>query len=673
MYVDDTLVATMGAQNVWDNSLTKFWGSWVDGTSSRLVGILDEIRVYHGRLSQYEIESLPGPQDATLPGGEIGDIVLAPITMWADEKGNGEHKITDTAIGGTIASASGGALPAFPITVDPTPYVSNAAGSKSGWTVQFQGSTLGTWTKLGNGDFQFTPSTTPGLDQSQYRVSDDGGATFSPWAPLETRVLDRTLCPGPYFLVEDYAGSDTAKLNAARDAAVAAGGGTVTTLDRATSMQDINNHALKPRVHYLFISAKHPASKHTSGAFCSTSSPNGQCSGWTPTQNDQIWNGVPNRNAIVDTGVRINMVGGTWDGNSFMQTLFQTSGAAPTPSSTCGTCWPGARTTSDTYNLQFKSIIKMQGKASALAADRALYGIYGVYFLDSAADGIRGVGAVDLIAEDLIMEGQFRGALVLDGGNIKRRSKRLRVINDNDNIGGGIDDEMLTYNSTRFGDFIDTDMYCAQDFDQVIRDNSTYIHEGGEVGPAISLLSRTTQTGGNRPTFIFRGSAARPRAIMYYHGRNGGAGEWHRINGWAGDSPHACLWQFIDTDFITWGPPYVKHARLFTPAAGQTWSIDLAQNVNTGDAFEIHLINCSAQVGPGMPAGNKTIKLFSTLKALTTAQVMRIDGLTIASGFQQAAITLNGQRLEYRNVVHQGFPGSTIQQICPGAGQYVAL
>jgi hypothetical protein len=61
------------------------------------------------------------------------------------------------------------------------------------------------------------------------------------------------------------------------------------------------------------------------------------------------------------------------------------------------------------------------------------------------------------------------------------------------------------------------------------------------------------------------------------------------------------------------------------------------------------------------------------MKALTTTQIVRLDGLTIGAGFELPAVRLNGQRLEYRNVAHEGFPGATIQSICPGAGQYVAL
>jgi MYXO-CTERM domain-containing protein len=98
--------------------------------------------------------------------------------MWQSPDGEGELKLTDTATGGTIQSHSGGTLPAFPIEVDPSPYVTHAIGTKSDWTAQFRNSTKGTWTRLSDGNFQFTPSTSAGVDQSEYRVSDDGGATW---------------------------------------------------------------------------------------------------------------------------------------------------------------------------------------------------------------------------------------------------------------------------------------------------------------------------------------------------------------------------------------------------------------------------------------------------------------------------------------------------------------
>jgi hypothetical protein len=620
-------------------------------------------------------------QAKTIARGGASAIRLAPIYVWADYEGKGERKVTDTAIGGTIASSSGGTLPAFPITIDPTPYVQGASGSKSSWSAQFQNSTKGTWTRLGSGDFEFTPGTSAGYDNSEYRVSDDGGSTWSAWQTIQPLVLDRSLTPGPYFLVEDYSGSNQAKIEAARDAASAAGGGTVTTLNRSTVLTSIAGLALKPKVHFLFLNIKRSDSKWTDGSGC-TPTGNGQCSGWSPSYTTPLVSGETNRSAIVDSGVRINIVGGMFDNNAFKQALYHTGGQHADPDSNCGTCWPGMRTQYDVFNHQQDPVFKLRGKDSSASADRELVGIYGTYQFNSVADGIRGVGAADIIAEDNVISGTFRGAYVVDGGNSKLRSTRTRILaGDNAKgypIGAGIDHEMLLYGGIAYGDFVHTDDFIEQDFDSLIRGTDTqgnpsnYTFAGCTIGPGLNL--RASQTQGS--VFWIKGSTAHSRATVRYHctgGGKGGSRPGSLCAGWAGRSPHHVTYRWEDCDFITWGTPYVYHEGLYTPAGGQTWAIDFGDSIDSGDNYRVEVLNCTASVGPNMPSGSKTLLLFKTVKALTLTQVVHIDGLAIGSGFAQDAVRLNGQRLEYRNVSHEGFPSATIQQICPGAGEYVPI
>ncbi len=601
---------------------------------------------------------------------------LSAIYMWADYEGNGERKVTDTAIDGTIASSSGGTLPAFPITVDPTPYVQNARGSKDGWSAQFQNSTKGTWTRLGSGDFQFTPGTSAGYDDSQYRVSDDRGTTWSAWQTIESLVLDRSLCPGPYFLIEDYGGDNQAKIEAARDAADAAGGGTVTTIKRSTVLTDVAGLQIRPNVHWLFLNIKRADSKWTDNSGC-TPTGNGQSSGWRPSFHTALISGEENRRAIVDSGNRIYFLGGIMDCNMFKQALYHTTGSAADPYSNSGTCYPGVRQqTKDFFNLQHNPAFKLRGKDSSAAADRELVGVYGMYIFNSTSDGIRGVGAVDLIAHDNIFSATARGAFVMDGGNSKLRTQRNRIL-AGINVGGyplgaGIDHEMLLYSGSGYGDYVHQDDFIEQDFDMVIRFNSPYTFSGCTIGPGLN--ARASNADGAVCTI--QGSAANPRAKVRYHCTGGGAGGSRPgclFAGWSRRSPYNITYKFIDTDFITWGTPYPYHEKLLTPAAGQTWAIDFGDSVETAYAYRIEVTNCTASVGPNMPSGSKTLLLFKTVQALTTTQVVRIDGLTIGSGFAQDAVRLNGQRLEYRNVSHEGFPSATIQQICPGAGEYVPI
>jgi Right handed beta helix region len=599
-----------------------------------------------------------------------GDITLSPVYMWQSPDGEGELKLTDTATGGTIQSHSGGTLPAFPIEVDPSPYVTDAMGTKSDWTAQFRNSTKGTWTRLSNGNFQFTPGPSAGVDQSEYRVSDDGGATWSAWQLLETLVLARSLAPGPYFLIEDYGGTAQTRLNAARNAAQNAGGGTVTTLARSITYKGITRHQIVPNVHYLFLQVKRPNSTHSSGVECSASG-NGQGSGWSPDGREDVFNA---ETGALAGGNRVSLVGVTIDGNAFEQAIRAAYKPSPAKPSQYGRCWPGDRANSTIFNIQHMACIGLKGSDGTNAAARAKLGLYGCYIFDSPADGLQGTGASDAIVEDCRFYGCFRGGIVFDFGNSVLRARR-NVFRANliDNIGCGIDHEILGHGTpnTWYQDILHEDDNIGADFDFNIRQNSVHVYAGCTIGPGLAMMAK----GATGARVTWQGSARNPRGTVYYHRKApASSNEYPRssIMGWGRVTPHNCTFKFVDQDFRTWGGgKYVYHAFDITPGSGETWEIQLGQTVDTSSAFVVWLQNCTVGIGPGTPSG--TYRLFRTIKSLNTNAVVRLDGLTIAPGFQQAAVQLNGQRLEYRNVMHQGYPSASIQQICPGAGQYIAL
>jgi len=637
--------------------------------------------------------------DITLACGGTSAITLAPIYTWKNEdldKLNspvslgpydvGELKITDTDIGGTIASSSGGTLPAFPITVDPTKYVTGASGDKSGWSVEFQKSTKGTWSRLSSGDYRFMPGPTPGLDESEYRMSDDGGGTWSSWQKITARVLDRSLCPGPYFLVEDYSGgatpwdgTDTRRFDAARDAAVAAGGGTVTTLQRST-VRMLTNHVLKPDVHYLFVNVKRPQAVHTSDGKTCDDFPNGNGpgTGWEPRWDEAMFNGS---NGALSRHSRVYFVGGTIDGNMFQQAICDGFSATPAAASEYGKAWPGNRSNSSYFNPQFLSGVKFLGSTSLSGANdasaRSNMGFFGVN-IRQVFNGIWGTGSCDALIEDCVFSGNGRGGPCFDFGNTKVVSRRdfmcnsLGSENNRLNICTGVDYEILGYGSPTswYQDVTEEDDYVDNDFETESR-HGVQQFNGCIIGPFHECRAKGTVA----PTTVtFQGSSARPRGVIRYHRRAplGGNYPGCGINGWGGTNPHNMTVKFIDQDFVTWGALYVYHEKIIVPAAG-AWEIEVGETVDAASAFRIELTNCTATLGPNMPSGSNTIRLFRTVKALTTTQVVRIDGLTIGNGFVRDAVVLNGQRLEYRSVSHEGFPDATIQQICPGAGQYVAF
>lgn len=383
---------------------------------------------------------------------------------------------------------------------------------------------------------------------------------------------------------------------------------------------------------------------------------------------------------------RVNVVGGKLDGNAFRQAIHIGFTGTPAGSSEWGKAWPGNRSNSSTFSLQLQRLIGLQGSSSlsgasngALASARAKLGVHGVHFRTVPADAIQGTGSSDLVTNDCIFEGCFRGGMVVDFGNSIVRAKRgAYILNRTDDhiqsFSSGIDHEILGFGSPTswFLDIEHEDELILQDMELNPRQGPTPSHvlRGCHVGPGLDWLAKGVV---QRQVVIHEGSTNSPRTKIFYHRKapTGGNFPASAIRGWAGTTPHDMTVEFNDCDFITFGRYWVYHEKRITPTAG-TWQIEIGETWDTSDPMLVKLVNCTASVGSGMPSGTNTIRLFNTVKALTQTQVVRLDGLTIGAGFAQAAVLLNGQRLEYRNVSHLGL-GGTIQQICPGAGTYVQI
>jgi hypothetical protein len=282
----------------------------------------------------------------------------------------------------------------------------------------------------------------------------------------------------------------------------------------------------------------------------------------------------------------------------------------------------------------------------------------------------------------VIFTGDGRGGPAYDFGNSKIVTRRcfmansLGATNSIQNVGTGVDYEILGYGSPTswWQDVTQEDDYVDGDFETESHHGVQHFR-GCVVGPGFEIRARNTTIA---PTTItFEGSTAHPRGIIRYHRHGGtGSGQYPQcvIGGYAGSSAGDMTVTFTDQDFVTWGTFYLYHSQRVTPVSGQEWAIRMGEVIDAAnDDFIVILNNCTARVGATMPAGSNTVRLLTTSKALSTKQIVRIDGLTIGAGFARDAIVLNGQRLEYHDVTHEGYPGATIQQICPGAGQYVAF
>jgi hypothetical protein len=600
----------------------------------------------------------------------ISSIALTAIDAWAADADDSR----------SIASSSGGTMPVIPVTVDPTPYVSGASGDKTNWLVQFQSAVLGTWTRLAGGDLQYTPGSTPGTEDAEYRVSDDAGATWSDWQAITIEVVERPA--GAYHLVEDYAGTEGQKVQAAIDAAHAAGGGVVTTLDRDTTrvMDGVTRSdasvglTWREKVHLLGLKVRQPNATDGDGNQCSPTG-NGVATGWSPGYWDDLVRGGTAWGAAWDNSTRQEAVLCEFDGNATKMALHSTSGDNSEPNSTYGTCFPGNRLANgnDVFNLQQQAGVRLRGTTDGSAANRRRARFKRCKILRTCGDGLNNVGGMDVELHDCLHEDCFRGSPNMIGGNSRMVIVRNTVRIGSANINGRIDHETETFGS-RDSELTHTDTVIGGLFDMIPRSSTTspgsvYVVEGCDVGPQLNLIPKNCV----QATVTFRGTVTNPRGKIRFHVQGGGKYSVHpacRIGGWAGRLPHTCQFLFEDQDFIAHGDPYIFNTETFTPGADY-FHIRLGETVQAGDGWAVTLINCKAY-WQNRPAG-ATARLFDAVRTLTTAEVVRIDGLEIGSGFLLDAVELDGQRLEYRNVSHADFPAAGIQDICPGAGEYVAL
>ena len=646
LYLDNTELASSTNPEGWLNNS-------VDirlGNRNAVVhyhGIMKRVLLYSGALSASEIAALAAAQNASNGGSSA--ITLQPIDAWG----------VDAASGGTISSASGGTLPAITVDIDPTPYLTNAVGTKADWSAEFRNSTLGTWARQASGDFRFTPGATAGVDNSEYRVSDGAGVAWSDWTPITIEVVARP--PGPFFLVEDYAGDNQTKVQAAIDAANTAGG-TATTLQRATVWTDVNK--INPReAHMLGIMLKRKRAVHgPTGDFCGVNVGAGKCDnqewldGGSPGYFDRLLehtNGASSK--------RLQYVLCDLDGNAEEQPVRQTQGDNPTPSDPCGTCWGAAAPTSNNrFNLQQQSIINFRG-ADASGAENMKTALFKrTRMRDACGDGILAAGSCDLQVYDCEFIDTFRGSWLLGSGNSVIDAQRCvcRTVTGN---APGVDVEPFPWAGTLQTTSTNTDCDLFDDLDVRMEEASDHTFTRCIVGPGVHWL------GGGSSTCRHVDGEVR------FHVRGGGTGGGFPREAFRAVGDGKFTVSFEDIKFAAWGDPYHYHGTTYTPAVGDAFGIEINSMTAAGKLFTLSLTNCEA-ASHNLPGSNTVRLLAVTVSSFTPAEgIVRLDGLTIGAEYTLDAIKLNGQKLEYRNVVHQGFPSATIQQICPGAGEYVAI
>jgi hypothetical protein len=605
-------------------------------------GIMKRVLLYSGALSASEIAALAAAQNASNGGSNA--ITLQPIDAWG----------IDAASGGTISSASGGTMPAITVDIDPTPCVTNAVGTKADWSAEFRNSTLGTWARQASGDFRFTPGASAGVDNSEYRVSDDAGSTWSSWTPITIEVVARP--PGPFFLVEDYTGTNQEKVQAALTAADTADG-TATTLLRTTLWDDVNK--VNPReAHILGLLLKRSRAVHVpTGDFCGVNVGAGKCTNadWTPGFFDRL----------VEVPVNAGTVGRPqyvlcdWDGNAEQQALRQTQGDNPTPTSPCGTCYGDADGTSeDQFNLQQQSIINLRGADATGTENMRKAYFKRTRMRDACGDGILIGGSVDAQVYDCEFIDTFRGGILIGSGNSVLDAQRnvCRSVVD----GSGIDYEPFPWAGTLQAISTNTDCEINDDFDVRMEDASDHTFTRCTIGPGV---------------FWIGGDSSICRHIdgeVRFHTKGGGTGgSFPREAIWAAGDQNLTI-EFEGTRFVAWGDPHYYHGVRYTPGVGDAYEIriDLFSAVNKLLTLRFTNVTLTSHNLPG----SNTVRLLNTRSAFTPAQgTVRLDGVTIGAEYALGAFQLNGQRLEHRNVTHQGFPSATIQQICPGAGEYIDL
>jgi hypothetical protein len=568
------------------------------------------------------------------------EIELTAIDAWG----------TDADSGGSINSSTGGTMPEITLDYDPTNHVFGASGGKADWDAQFRNSTLGSWSQQANGDFRFTPGSTAGTDEGEYRISDDGGATWSDWTPITIEVVARP--PGPFFLVEDYGGSNQNKVESALSAASSAGG-TATTLQRATVWDDVNNLSTG-NAHLLGLRLKRSRSVHSSGDLCGQNVGSGKCSGWDgPQYFDRVLVPPLSANATRQQYVLCDI-----DGNSQEQALRQTSGDNPTPSSPCGTCY-GDAVNNEHFNLQRQAGIIIRGSTGGSPSDRRKILFKRSRLRNTCGDGFDIAGSGDLQLYDSEFIDCFRGAWTINGGNTVVDAQRCRCLTENGDA-PGIDYEVFSFGGTRQAVSTVTDCEINDDFDIRLEAGSDHTFTRCIVGPGLHWLagedSICTHIDGE----------------VRFHNRGGGDGGNFPREAIRGVADDRFILEFNGTEFVAWGDPYQFHGSSRTPSNPDTFEIVITEWGAGNRRLEIRFINVVLS-SHNLP-NNATVRLLRSIQSFSTSTgIVRLDGVTIGSEYDLDAFQLNGQRLEYRNVTHEGFPVASIQQICPGAGQYVAI
>lgn len=576
----------------------------------------------------------------TLTGG--GSITTSSIDAWGIDADSGE----------TIGSATGGTMPVVKETVDPTDFVSGATGTKDTWTVQFRNESLGTWAQLANGDFEYTPGSTAGTDDAEYRVSDDGGSTFSDWTPITIEVVARP--PGPMYLVEDYSGSNQNKVQSALNDADA-NSGTAATLQRDTVWDEVND--LSPgEAHMLGIKTKRSRAVHTSGDLCGQNVGSGKCSDsdWTSAGTPGYFDRVL-QPPLSSNSTRVQWVLCDIDGNSQQQALRETTGDNPTPSSPCGTCF-GDASGSEHFNLQRQAGVLIRGNNSSGAANRRQILFKRSRMRNTCGDGFDIAGSGDLRLYDSEFIDCFRGAWTINGGNTVVDAQRCKNITVNGDA-PGIDYEVFSFGGDRNCVSTVTDCEIHDDFDVRMEDASDHTFTRCIVGPGLHWLAGDSS--------VCRHTDGEIR----YTNKGGGTASNFPREAFRSVSGGVYEVRCDGTKFVAWGDAFRHHGDPKGMGTGDQFEILLDVQDNTG--WLLKLVNCSAEAH-NLP-GSNTVLLFRAVRAVGTGHTVRLDGLTISSDFAKDCIRLNGQKVEHRNVSHEGFPGAGITEIVTGAGQYVAL
>ncbi|MGH6919252.1 MAG: hypothetical protein ACREJ0_16295, partial [Geminicoccaceae bacterium] len=215
-----------------------------------------------------------------------------------------------------------------------------------------------------NRDLVFTSDGTAGVKTGEYRFK-GAGDSFSDWTPIRIEAIARP--SGTLFDVEAQAGSDTAKIQAAIDAANSAGGGVVYS-SLGHSEQYVLTAELRwrhPRVSFFDLNLKRRSPTYNGGPAASGSSYTGMHGRFvrmlTTALDQSAWTGGGTPTARV-----INCL---FDSNGFDQPICNYSGAGGTPSGIPGNLdsggygWPGEPPGLDGFNMQQQHCIAISNNA----------------------------------------------------------------------------------------------------------------------------------------------------------------------------------------------------------------------------------------------------------------------------------------------------------------------